>query len=73
MGLDITIDELARLGVHGYGARHVNEATGLDGLAVDARERLRGVGGKDRGLLGCRHGCWKLRKYPRYGRRYYDG
>ena len=52
MLLDATLDDLAGLSVHGNGAGAVDKAAGLDGLAVDARERLGSRGGEDGGLLG---------------------
>lgn len=51
VSLDVAVNQLAGLGVHGDGAGDEDHAVGLDGLAVDARQRRRGVLGED-GLLG---------------------
>lgn len=51
MSLDITINELHGNGVHGDSAGDEDHAVGLDGLAVDAGERLGGLVG-DNGFLG---------------------
>lgn len=50
MSLDITVNQLASLGVHGNGARDKDHAIGLDGLAVDARERLGSLVSEDSNL-----------------------
>jgi hypothetical protein len=44
VSLDITIDELPRLGVHGNGAGAVDHAIADDGLRVDSWEGLGGFG-----------------------------
>ena len=60
VGLDISVDELVRLGVHGNGAGAIHKPASNDGLAVDARKGLGRIGRKDRGLLG-RHGdCFEI-------------
>lgn len=51
MCLDITRDDLARLGIHGNGARYKYKSVRLDCLTVDAREGLGGLVGDDGGLF----------------------
>lgn len=52
MGLDVAINQLPSLGVHGDSARHEDHAIGDNSLAVDTRERLGGLVGQDGGLGG---------------------
>lgn len=52
MRLDVSVDQLAGLGVHGDGAGTVDGAIGDDGLVVDAGERLGGLVGEDGGFGG---------------------
>lgn len=52
MRLDVSVDQLAGLGVHGNGAGTVDGAVGDDGLVVDAGERLGGLVGEDGGFGG---------------------
>jgi hypothetical protein len=52
MRLDVSVDQLTSLGVHGDGARAVDGAIGYDGLVVDAGERLGGLVGEDGGFGG---------------------
>jgi hypothetical protein len=50
VSLDIAVNQLASLGVHGDGARDKDHAIGLDGLAVDAGERLGSLVSEDSDL-----------------------
>lgn len=56
VSLDVARNQLHGLGVHGHGARDENHAIGLDGLAVNARERLGSLVGEDSSLGG--HCVW---------------
>lgn len=57
VSLDVAGNQLHGDGVHGHGARDKDHAIGLDGLAVDAGQRLGGVRGEN-GLLSRHVGLW---------------
>jgi len=50
VNLDISIDNLSCLRVHGYCARTVDNASSDNGLGVDARQGLGGFIGQNRGF-----------------------
>lgn len=50
MSLDISIDDLPRLWVHGYCTGTVDNASGDNSLGVDARQGLGGFIGQDGGF-----------------------
>lgn len=52
MSLDVAVNQLASLGVQGNSARDEDHAIGLDGLAVNARERLGSLVGTNSNLGG---------------------
>lgn len=57
VSLDVSVNQLVRLGIHGDGAGDKDEAVGDNGLAVDAGERLGGLVGEDCLLAGHCSGC----------------
>lgn len=54
MSLDVTINKLSSLGVHGHGSRAEHHAIGNDGLGIDAWERFGSLVGKSSDLVGHR-------------------
>jgi hypothetical protein len=74
VSLDVAVDQLASLSVHGDGAGDEDHAIGLDGLAVDARERLGSLVGENSnfgghcevvGLVKVDGGWWELERICR--------